>query len=537
MKIQHLWVGLACLCLTMTVSAQSAYVTDALTFSRYQPYGTARFQAMGGVNTALGADLSSISGNPAGLGFYRKSDWGITPSLQFTNNSSTFINRQLNDGATFFTLPNLGIVFSGAKRDSDRGEWRGGSFGISYNRTANYTNSVSFQGNPNNANSIALYFRDLADNLNVPARELDVADNQIGFNVGYDAALAQLAYKGYLIDGYDSDNDGNQDQGNYYISSLSRNAQVDPQTGKLIEDPFQVSQSETWNTTGGRGQWTAAWGGNWADKFYIGASVGISSIRYESRRGYTEVVNQSTLNFLNNFTLTDNLKVNGTGINATVGVVFRPTDWVRIGWSFSSPTIYRMNEVSYTSLSTVLVDPGAVGATNPLGYKTVDNEFNYNVTTPLRTSAGVAFFFNKYGFISGDVEYMPYQGIRLGGSDWGAAGSGLNERVTLNNEIKQTYKNALNYRLGGEFRYQIARVRAGVSYQPDPYQKTVDNLNRSFMSYSTGFGVKINSFYADFGIVFSQVKGGYTPYQLTNAPSAVTQYRTTSAMITLGSAF
>src|ERR1044071_4135927 len=107
MKIQHLWVGWACLCLTLTVSAQSPYVTDALQFSRYQPFGTARFQAMGGVNTALGADLSSISGNPAGLGFYRKSDWSFTPSLNFTNNTSTFINREMNDGTTFLTVPNV----------------------------------------------------------------------------------------------------------------------------------------------------------------------------------------------------------------------------------------------------------------------------------------------------------------------------------------------------------------------------------------------------------------------------------------------
>ncbi|MDJ1492838.1 hypothetical protein QNI19_07830 [Cytophagaceae bacterium DM2B3-1] len=539
MKIRHLIVGLACYCLTDSVLAQSIspYVSDALQFSQSQPFGTTRFQSMGGVNTALGADISSISGNPAGLGFYRKSDFSITPSLNFTNNKSTFIGRQLSDGTTFFNVPNFGIVFSGAKKDTDNSLWRGGSFGISYNRNANFRNVVTFQGNSNSANSIAVYFRGLADALDLPSSRLDVADDQIGFNVGYNQAMAQLAYKGYLIEGYDSDNDGNQDVGNYYITNLSRNATVDPQTNELIEDPFEVSQSETWTTTGGRSQWSFAWGGNWADKLYMGVSLGISSIRYESTKGYTEVVNESTLNFLDQFTVTDNLKVNGTGFNATLGLNYRPVDWVRIGWSFSTPTLYRLNEVSFTSLSTRVKDPSTVGGNNPIGFRTVDNEFDYNLTTPLRTSVGIAFFFEKYGFISGDVEYMPYKGARIGGSDWSTDNSGLSERVTINNQIKQTYTNTFNYRVGGEFRYQIFRIRAGFAYQTDPYQQRIDDLNRSLLSYSGGVGIKLSNFYSDLGVMYSQSKGGYTPYQLPGAPSATTQYNTTSVMLTIGSSF
>ena len=54
--------------------------TDLLELSQTQfNFGTARSMAMAGAFTSLGADLSSMSINPAGLGMYRHSDLSITP--------------------------------------------------------------------------------------------------------------------------------------------------------------------------------------------------------------------------------------------------------------------------------------------------------------------------------------------------------------------------------------------------------------------------------------------------------------------------
>jgi len=44
--------------------------TDFAALSRSHPFGTARVMGMGGAFTSLGADLSSMSINPAGLGMY-----------------------------------------------------------------------------------------------------------------------------------------------------------------------------------------------------------------------------------------------------------------------------------------------------------------------------------------------------------------------------------------------------------------------------------------------------------------------------------
>ena len=47
--------------------------------------GTARSQAMGGAFTALGADLSNTYINPAGLGFYNRSEFSGTFNVAGNN--------------------------------------------------------------------------------------------------------------------------------------------------------------------------------------------------------------------------------------------------------------------------------------------------------------------------------------------------------------------------------------------------------------------------------------------------------------------
>ncbi|MDD2323034.1 MAG: hypothetical protein PHT77_09410, partial [Bacteroidales bacterium] len=54
---------------------------DALRYSRITFGGTARSMAMAGAFGALGADFSTLSTNPAGIGVYNKSIVSFTPSV------------------------------------------------------------------------------------------------------------------------------------------------------------------------------------------------------------------------------------------------------------------------------------------------------------------------------------------------------------------------------------------------------------------------------------------------------------------------
>ena len=57
---------------SLTVSAQETYENAIL--ANEDLNGTARYVGMGGALEALGADISTIGSNPAGIGLFRKID-------------------------------------------------------------------------------------------------------------------------------------------------------------------------------------------------------------------------------------------------------------------------------------------------------------------------------------------------------------------------------------------------------------------------------------------------------------------------------
>ena len=73
--------------MTLGVSmAQDEY--DALRYSQHYFGGTARSTSMAGSFGALGADFSSFSINPAGIGVYRSTEFTMTPAISWDNTES-----------------------------------------------------------------------------------------------------------------------------------------------------------------------------------------------------------------------------------------------------------------------------------------------------------------------------------------------------------------------------------------------------------------------------------------------------------------
>ena len=106
------------LCACMLVHAQS--VTDALRYSTYDVLGTARSVAVGGSMSAIGADFSMLSSNPAGVAAYRSSEFMITPSLFINSNDAELLESetgQMSESVTKFLLGNLGFVFGSRPRN------------------------------------------------------------------------------------------------------------------------------------------------------------------------------------------------------------------------------------------------------------------------------------------------------------------------------------------------------------------------------------------------------------------------------------
>ncbi|MDO1445387.1 hypothetical protein Q0590_03945 [Rhodocytophaga aerolata] len=486
---------------------------DALLFSNTSVNGTARFQGMGGAQTALGADISSISGNPAGLGFFRKSEWSITPSIGFSNTQSNYLNTVTSDGKSYLNVANMGIVFAKPKDAIVGGKWRGGAFGISFNRMSSYQRQVSYQG-VNNVNSLLDSFTDQATGITLGDFEGSLGPPRL-----------QAAFDTYLINPFS--NDINEDR---WFSSIG---EIETSPGQYIQAPVQ--QNETINYTGARNQWNLSYGGNYDDKLYFGASVGISNIRFGQQNRYREVVQARPEDLIvDNFTLTEDIDVRGTGVNLTAGIIYKANDIIRFGASFTSPTWYRLTDNYIPRIQANFEYPEFFDpAIERYQDKTIEVEpLRYNLTTPLSISGGLALFAGKNGFITADVTYSTYNSIRFGNSNEVDFGS-------ENEFISRNYQPTVNARIGGEFRKDIFRLRAGAGYQTDPYKDLVDDLNRQVLNFSAGAGIRLPEFYIDLAVVHNRFDNGYTPYTISNqaTPSVIIKNRLTNAVLSFGMFF
>ena len=72
-NLKHIFFA-SMLMASMTAAAQETYQDAKL--AAPQLTGTARYVGMGGAMEALGADISTISSNPAGVGLFRRSQIG-----------------------------------------------------------------------------------------------------------------------------------------------------------------------------------------------------------------------------------------------------------------------------------------------------------------------------------------------------------------------------------------------------------------------------------------------------------------------------
>ncbi|MBU1820088.1 MAG: hypothetical protein KKG00_01075, partial [Bacteroidetes bacterium] len=178
--------------LAVTVHAQ--YAADAFRFSEITQTGTARFQGVGGNHAALGGDASTISGNPAGLGFYNRSELSLTPSFNSINTSSTYLNRVTTDGKINPNLAQASLIIAGSPQNYNR-KWRRTSIGISYSRQQSFQNLFSYTGRNNRSAYVdGIVEQANARNLSAEALDSDYDPNtQTAFSP--EAAYYQL----YLI--------------------------------------------------------------------------------------------------------------------------------------------------------------------------------------------------------------------------------------------------------------------------------------------------------------------------------------------------
>ncbi len=511
--------------LIQTSNAQFGYYNDALLFSQTSFNGTARIMGIGGAQVALGGDLSSANSNPAGLGFYNRSIVSFTPGLDFHSSETDYFDITTSTFKNNFNFKQLGAVFNYSKGDIVPSKFKGGSLALSLNRINNFNNEINYD-NFNPSSSIVDSYIDNSGNL--------VPDNLVGF--------AGIAYDHFLIEEADwnSDIDFFVDDANGYITPNLGDGSIEGYSSLIGRFAGSLPrQNEVLDTRGGQYQFNIAYGGNYDDRVYFGGGLGIQSVSYTQRRTYRENNFQfddgSPDDILNEIRITDRLNIEGAGINATAGVIVRPVDFMTVGLTYTSPTYYSLNEENDYLFTTdwnsnySYIDFG--GDTTNLGFYADDSEIqvsDYSLRTPSKLNLGTAFFLGKNGFITADFEFVDYTQAQLKSNDFVV--------VEDNDAIKDIYQSVVNYRVGGELRFDEIRVRGGYSHQSDPFAS--EDQDGARKSYSFGLGYKAQDYFVDLAFVNSKYNLLYSPYNLIeDSPVAEIENQTTSVSVTVGFTF
>ncbi len=492
---------------SLQANAQT-YAESALAFSRVNPGGSARIQALGGTQVSLGGDYSSAYSNPAGLGMYNRSEFTFTPGYNSSRTSSGYIGTTTGDAQSKIILPGISFVFHS---DKNFGKLLGGTFGISVNRVNDFNHSFSY-GGVNKNSSIVDYFVGNANDQNAPPSQLFGKGGTL-FN-----DPTGLAWDNYLVNAA-----GNQTYAPDTLGHYVNNAV------KYFGVPTQHEQV---TTKGSQYQINLSYGINLSDKVFLGGGIGISQLDFTSRKTYTETFQGDSI--LRSLALAESLHISGSGLNLTLGGIYKPIDFFQAGFSIATPTFYVLNE-TYTAGMATNWNHFPYGAANqPQGTVSTDQVLaTYGLNTPWRLSGGLTFFVLKHGFVSGDIEYLGY-----GTSHYSAQTDGgmtTDDANAYNKNIKNAYRSVFNYRLGAEYRWKAFRLRGGYGFMPNPYKAVQNNVDNNIQSFSGGVGYRTTKFYIDLTGIARQGNTTYSPY--TGSPIVTTQNKTTTVMVTVGFPF
>ena len=420
------------------VSAMDMFNLSQTQFS----FGTARAAAMAGAFTSLGADLSSMSINPAGLGMYRHNEVAITPMLSF-GNSKTTGNRFERTRNTNFGVSNLGFVLK--LRESAKGI-TAINFGFGYNRLADFNHTYSTKVAGSDVSIADAYARQL-QSAGLTSAYLN-GDNFYWGDVEPALWGASLGY----FTGMVGDKSG----------AWGRDMMANPTVGQFA----------TVKNSGSVGEYLVSLGLNINNKVYIGASLGIHSVYMRRDVYYGESYEYSakpSLDYCMDYANYDqSSRISGAGVNFKLGVVYRPIEGLRLGFAFHTPTYYSLtykyragmtsavkslttNPDGYTLDSQGYINPPFSEATARL---VDDGPDSWEFLSPSCMLFGASYTIGQFAVISVDYERDWYNGIRVKNSPYG--------KGAFDDFARDNFKGSNTLRIGAEVRIipQLA-LRAG----------------------------------------------------------------------------
>ena len=470
---------LSLLILTLTshlVFSQSA--NDALLISQNGINGSARMTSMGGAFTALGGDLSALQLNPASGAVFLESQASFSYGLSDIKNNSTFYNGGGEDQTHYNNLNQIGVVFVIDNTDEYSSILKY-SLGFNYNRTRNYNENLSFSGNNNtqfdDSKGEGIYYNGdlMYDGYSSIATSFVLAAN--GLSPTQLGPVEDLAFYTYLIDMNIPIDPSNPDEGSIYYDPRYPTYTDGFPVYVMSAIPENLKQDYSLNRTGFSGLYNFSASLDVNNKLYLGVSYDRSSLSTVTSIKLNES-GFAAASEVKNLTYESSVNTYGTGNGFSIGGIYKVTDFIRLGATYHSPTWYSMSEEYYYNISIVNSSFANENERTEIFYS------DYEIKTPSKVDAGIAFVFGKNGLISADYQFIDYSSMTLEPD---------NDFRYENEEIKNTMTSTHNIRVGTEWKVSFISFRAGYSYSQTPYKNNEWQSDTHSYSFGTGLNFKI----------------------------------------------
>ena len=459
--------------------------------------GTARYVGMGGAMEALGADISVINSNPAGIGLFRRSSGSVSFGLVSQDGASSF----KYGNKTNASFDQAGFVYS--LRDGRRTFI---NFGFNYHKSKNFDYILNAASGLNGASQHKLsYMKALANENN-----LDKTSSGWRGKFSYTSQLDNLYYNTLMM----TSSDG------FFYNDASRYEFGRAETGYIGEYDFNTSV-------------------NVNDRVYLGITIGIHDVHYTGHSLYSEASVNLNNQTAGDITVNDERRITGTGYNASFGIIFRPVDAspFRIGLSVTTPTWYDLKTSNYTYLINNTKADGGGKLQGDYPNYTTGESYEFKLFTPWKFGVSLGHTVGNYLALGASYEYADYSRLDTRVNDgydvdyWGDVYEHSSSDEPMNRHTRETLKAVSTLKIGAEAKVMPnLAVRAGYNYVSPMFKKegykdgNIDSYGSNYSSatdytnweatnrYTVGVGYTLGKMSFDLAYQYAQTNGKFHPF-------------------------
>lgn len=490
-------------------TAQTHY--DAARFSGNELNGTARFVGMGGAMSALGADISVIGSNPAGIGLFRGHDFTTSFGFNATKTASDFGGNTMNEKRNRASFDQIGFVYT--SKIGNRTKLRYVNFGFNYHKSKNFNRQFASGGMLGGLSQTGQMANMIAGTI----QSESTLNKEIGdiYNYGmqgydlpnpYHPTQSLYPYLGVMGVRSELVYVGTDEQGDYlaYMNGIA-NGYRSVEEGGISDYDFNVSF-------------------NVEDRMYFGATIGVHDVSYRRTSYYTEDVTDK--NASGYYEINNTFSTDGTGFDFKFGAIFRPFEEspFRFGIAVHTPIWYALTDIYSSMMYTRLDGESSTGKPihvdfkeSPQYYTDGDVLRDYQLVTPWRFNVSMGTVVAGNIALGAEYEFMNYASAKLKYSD----GYDIEGQ---NSYAKDDLKGVHTVRVGAEARILPSlSVRAGYNFSSSVFKESAkkklwENDMRTDTEYfndfgrntvTVGLGYRGNRFYADLAYKYDMYKSDF----------------------------